>query len=194
MTTETAAKPLPKRRDCHQTLVLKSAIFSRFLLLSLSILWRVLLRPYDTSAPLNPACLTDPNPHPHPPPLFPSLGSAIENGIVWDSVYFVRIAQCGYEYEQSYAFLPLLPACIFILSQTVFAPLIPVFGHRAVLGLSGYVVSNGAFVLAAIYFYKTLLLHLGLQFCFASVQLRYSTHQYIQRACMPYFQLVDCII
>ena len=28
---------------------------------------------------------------------------------VWDSVFFVRIAKCGYEYEQFHAFFPLLP-------------------------------------------------------------------------------------
>lgn len=37
---------------------------------------------------------------------------------------------------------------------SVFAPLIPLIGHRAVLGLSGYVLNNIAFVLAAVYFYK----------------------------------------
>ena len=46
-----------------------------------------------------------------------TLGSFIEKGIVWDSVYLVRFVQCGYEYEQSYAIFPLLSACIFILSQ-----------------------------------------------------------------------------
>ncbi|GLT39460.1 hypothetical protein SLA2020_136490 [Shorea laevis] len=184
MTTETTAKPLVKRHDRRRILVLKSAIFSRFLLLSLTILWRVLLSPYDTSAPLNPACLADPYPHPGPSPFFPSLGSAIEKGIVWDSVYFVRSAQCGYEYEQSYAFLPLLPACIFILSRTVFAPLVPVIGLRAVLGLSGYVVSNGAFVLAAVYFYRLsviilkdpdVALQASILFCFNPASIFYSS-------------------
>lgn len=105
--------------NSHQSKVLKSAILSRLLLLILILLWRTLLTPYDTSAPLNPSCLDQPSPSPPPPPpLLPALGSAIENGIVWDSVYFVRIAKCGYEYEQSYAFLPLLPVCIFILSRT----------------------------------------------------------------------------
>ena len=28
---------------------------------------------------------------------------------VWDSVFFVCIAKCGYEYEQFHAFFPLLP-------------------------------------------------------------------------------------
>lgn len=103
----------------HTTLVLRSAILSRLLLVALTLIWRTLLSPYDTSAPLNPTCLTHPRSQdPNPPILFPSLASAIENGVVWDSVYFLRIAQCGYEYEQSYAFLPLLPLAISFLSRT----------------------------------------------------------------------------
>ncbi|KAK8638620.1 hypothetical protein V6N13_137035 [Hibiscus sabdariffa] len=145
--------PSEPLNSSHTSKVLKAAIFSRFLLLILTILWRSLLTPYDTSAPLDPTCLH--NPSSFPPPLLPSLASAIENGVVWDSVYFVRIAQCGYEYEQFYAFLPLLPACIFAFSRTVFAPLVPLIGYRAVLALSGYVVCNVAFIFAAIYFYKT---------------------------------------
>ena len=38
--------------------------------------------------------------------------------------------------------------------KIVFWPLIPIIGFRAVLGLSGYVISNVAFVLAALYFYR----------------------------------------
>ncbi|XP_012455085.1 uncharacterized protein LOC105776749 isoform X4 [Gossypium raimondii] len=117
MATGYSKSPLELLNSSHQSKVLKAAIFSRFVLLILSILWRTLLAPYDTSAPLNPTCLHNPSP-PLPSPLLPSLGSAIEKGVVWDSVYFVRIAQCGYEYEQFYAFLPLLPACMFVFSQT----------------------------------------------------------------------------
>lgn len=105
----------------HKSLVLKSAILSRLLLLTLILIWRSLLTPYDTSAPLNPNCLKiakDQNSD-SAVVLFPKLASAIENGIVWDSVYFVRSAQCSaYEYEQSYAFLPLLPLFISFLSHT----------------------------------------------------------------------------
>lgn len=100
----------------HQIQVLKSAAISRFFLLSLIVIWRSLLSPYDTSASLNPNCLADRR-HTQQSPNS-SIGSKIENGIVWDSVYFVRIAQCGYEYEQTYAFLPLLPACIRLISRT----------------------------------------------------------------------------
>lgn len=35
--------------------------------------------------------------------------SALAKLAVWDSVFFVRIAKCGYEYEQFHAFFPLLP-------------------------------------------------------------------------------------
>ncbi|XWS24752.1 hypothetical protein CRYUN_Cryun27aG0010700 [Craigia yunnanensis] len=177
--------PSEPLNNSHQTKVLKSAILSRLILLILTLLWRTLLTPYDTSAPLNPTCLNHPSPSPPPrPPLLSSLGSFIEKGIVWDSVYFVRIAQCGYEYEQSYAFLPLLPACIFILSRTVFAPLVSLIGHRAVLALSGYVICNVAFIFAAIYFYRLSVIVLrdpnaalraSVLFCFNPASIFYSS-------------------
>ncbi|KAL3159210.1 hypothetical protein ABBQ32_011188 [Trebouxia sp. C0010 RCD-2024] len=31
---------------------------------------------------------------------------------VWDSVFFTRVALCGYEYEQYYAFFPFLPGLL----------------------------------------------------------------------------------
>lgn len=104
----------------HSRLVLKHAIASRLLLLSLILLWRSLLSPYDTSASINPACVSSSSdsPNSNPQVLFPRVAAALEDSIVWDSVYFVRIAQCGYEYEQSYAFFPLLPICISLLSRT----------------------------------------------------------------------------
>lgn len=104
----------------HTRLVLKYAISSRFLLITLSFLWRYLLSPYDTSASINPTCLSfaaSSNSSDFQV-LFPRVASALEDSIVWDGVYFVRIAQCGYEYEQSYAFFPLLPICISLLSRT----------------------------------------------------------------------------
>ncbi|KAL1832015.1 hypothetical protein DCAR_0102032 [Daucus carota subsp. sativus] len=137
----------------HNRLVINTAIASRILLLTLIIFWRSLVSPYDTSASINPNCLSSPKTQ-SIPIKFPYVASLIENSIVWDSVYFVRIAQCGYEYEQTYAFWPLLPFCIFVFSKTVFAPLVPLVGYRAVLGLSGYVLNNIAFVFAAVYFHR----------------------------------------
>jgi len=104
----------------YERIVIASAIASRILLLFLIVFWRSLVSPYDTSASLNPACLIDSSSSPlaGQPVLFPRIGSAIESSIVWDGVHFVRIAECGYEYEKSYAFLPLLPICISFLSRT----------------------------------------------------------------------------
>lgn len=107
------------KQSDHFPSILRSAIASRLLLLTLILLWRSLLTPYDTSASLKPTCLSSDNSGDSRKPIrWPSIASAIEDSIVWDSVYFVRIAECGYEYEQSYAFLPLLPICISLLSQT----------------------------------------------------------------------------
>ncbi|KDP38090.1 hypothetical protein JCGZ_04733 [Jatropha curcas] len=171
----------------HQILILKYAISSRLLLLALIIFWCILVHPYDTSSPLNPTCLSSNSlnhHHHHHNVLWPQIGSAIEDSIVWDSVYFVRIAECGYEYEQSYAFLPLLPICILILSHTVFAPMVPLIGLRAVLALAGYVVNNVAFVLAAVYLYRLSVIILkdpeaalkaSILFCFNPASIFYSS-------------------
>lgn len=160
MTGKTAEPTSVSGRQHDTRHLLWYALVSRLLILTLIILWRSLLSPYDTSSALNPPCLStisanSSKPSPNPPSvLLPRIGSAIENSIVWDSVHFIRIAECGYEYEHSYAFLPLLPICIRILSKAVFAPLVPVIGYRAVLGLSGYLLSNTAFVFAALYLYR----------------------------------------
>ncbi|KAG5517709.1 hypothetical protein RHGRI_038180 [Rhododendron griersonianum] len=167
----------------HTRIVLRSAIASRLLLLTLIILWRSIVKPYDTSASINPTCLSSSS-STSASIVFPRIASAIEDSIVWDSVYFVRIAQCGYEYEQSYAFFPLLPLSISLVSRTVFALFIPLVGYRAVLGLSGYVISNIAFVLAALCLYRLSVIILkdregalraSILFCFNPASIFYSS-------------------
>ncbi|PSR90250.1 GPI mannosyltransferase [Actinidia chinensis var. chinensis] len=167
----------------HTRIVLRSAIASRLLLVALIVLWRSLLNPYDTSAAINPSCLSSSSSN-SPSVLFPRIASAIEDTVVWDGVYFVRIAQCGYEYEQSYAFFPLFPLSMALLSRTVFAVLIPVVGYRAVLALSGYVISNLAFVLAATCLYRLSVIILkdretalraSILFCFNPASIFYSS-------------------
>ena len=37
------------------------------------------------------------------------LVAGLERLAVWDTQFFVRIAQCGYEFEQFHAFFPLVP-------------------------------------------------------------------------------------
>lgn len=118
MTIKSSTNNDPSRIS-HTRIVVRSAIVSRLGVLTLMVIWRSMLSPYDTSASINPSCLSSTTTdHEEELVLFPRIAAAIENGIVWDSVYFVRIAQCGYEYEQTFAFLPLLPLCISLLSRT----------------------------------------------------------------------------
>ncbi|CAM8949231.1 unnamed protein product [Rhodiola kirilowii] len=150
--------PEPHRSD-RTHLVLRYAVASRILLLTLIVLWRSIVDLYDTSALLNPNCISSSNGSDSDPlvngaVLWPWIGSKIEGSIVWDGVYFSRIAQCGYEYEQTYAFLPLFPICMRVLSRTVFRPLVPLIGLRAVLGVSGYLLNIVAFSFAAMYMYR----------------------------------------
>lgn len=170
----------------HIRTVFRCAIGSRILLLTLIIVWRSLFSPYDTSASINPSCLSlsSKSQPAEPTILFPRIASAIEESIVWDSVYFVRIAQCGYEYEQTYAFLPLLPIVIACLSNTVFWPPVPLIGYRAVLGFSGYVINNVAFMFAALFLYRLSVLVLkdpkaslraSILFCFNPASIFYSS-------------------
>ncbi|CAL4892171.1 unnamed protein product [Urochloa decumbens] len=163
--------------------VVRLAAASRVLVLSLSILARLLFRPYDTSASLNPPCLSSSSPSAPSSPLT-NLSAAVSSLAVWDGVHFARPAECGYEYEQSFAFLPLLPASIALLARSLFAPLVPVLGYRAVLVLSGYVLNNVAFVAAAAYFYRLSVLILkdrkaayraSVLFCFNPASVFYSS-------------------
>ncbi|CAN6902261.1 unnamed protein product [Brassica oleracea] len=166
-----------------ESILIRYAIFSRLLVLFLTILWRSFLQPYDTSAVINPPCLHHEEVTEKSPPLN-AVSKTLENSVVWDSVYFLRISQCGYEYEQTYAFLPLLPFFISLLSRTVFAPLVSLIGLRAVMVLSGYVVSNLAFVFAAIYLFRVSVIVLkdaeasfraSVMFCFNPASIFYSS-------------------
>ena len=68
---------------------------------------------YDTSAALEPASCIPPAPPADPPGGWSgTLSGALERTLVWDSVFFWRIAACGYEHEQFFAFFPLLPALL----------------------------------------------------------------------------------
>uniref|UniRef100_A0A0D9XZJ2 GPI mannosyltransferase 2 n=1 Tax=Leersia perrieri TaxID=77586 RepID=A0A0D9XZJ2_9ORYZ len=163
--------------------VIRLAAISRVLVLSLSLLSRLLFRPYDTSASLHPPCLllltpTSPN------STTVAAADPFSSLAVWDGVHFLRAAECGYEYEQSFAFLPLLPASLNLLARSLFAPLVPVLGYRAVLVISGYVLNNFAFVAAAAYFYRLSVLILknpsaayraSVLFCFNPASVFYSS-------------------
>jgi len=131
---------------------------SRLLLFALFVLWRAVARPYDTSAALNLPCLSANNGTTdadyRPAAKWKALGDAIEEVVMWDSVYYMRIAECGYEYEQTHAFFPALPLLMHFVANTVLNRLVPLVGYRPTLTIAGYLITNVAFVYAAIYLYK----------------------------------------
>lgn len=96
-----------------KVLLLATAV--RVLILSAAVIFDVILPDYDSSVSLSTqsckeagylragqsaatADFTATNPQ-----------GTLAKLVVWDSVFFVRIAKCGYEYEQFHAFFPLLP-------------------------------------------------------------------------------------
>ncbi|CAI7836251.1 unnamed protein product, partial [Closterium sp. NIES-53] len=83
-----------------------------------------------------------------------TVQGALESLVVWDSVFFHRIALCGYEFEQAYAFFPLLPSLMRLLATaTPFRLLLPILGAPATFALVGLLLSNAAFVAAAFYLF-----------------------------------------
>ncbi|OZJ03118.1 hypothetical protein BZG36_03881 [Bifiguratus adelaidae] len=73
----------------------------------------------------------------------------------WDAVYFLHIASQGYVYEQEHAFFPLVPVIARALATIILKPLNFLrLGDTDLTLLSGILVSNLAFVLAAVVLYR----------------------------------------
>ena len=138
--------------------VLKFSILSRLAVVLLSLLSSSLVPTYDVSFDVRPT----PN----------QAASLFESLARWDGVYFVRLAQTNliYEFEQFHAFFPLLPTLLHYCTQwtTVFlssspppteitstSPLLvlpaPPRSHYI---LTGVIITNLAFVLAALVLYR----------------------------------------
>eukprot|EP00889_Picochlorum_renovo_P003907 jgi/Picre1/30937/NNA_006296.t1 len=79
----------------------------------------------------------------------------VEEFVPWDGVYFMRIAQCGYESDQIFAFFPLLPwlmrgggwlfGMVYRTLYSVEEKEIPMHLVRMVYGLTGVGISMVAF-------------------------------------------------
>lgn len=82
--------------------VVRWAVCSRLLVLLLGTAARLLIPSYDTSSSIRePSLAAD-----------QFLARALSAFANWDSVFYLGIAERGYEFEQEHAFFPLLPAAI----------------------------------------------------------------------------------
>jgi len=92
----------PKQAQLEAKLLVV-AVCVRLAYLALVATFWTLLDDYDTSANLlSDSCADN----------WPEEAASAQQylpGVVWDSIFFHRIAACGYEYEQFFAFYPGLP-------------------------------------------------------------------------------------
>ncbi|KYQ90121.1 phosphatidylinositol glycan [Tieghemostelium lacteum] len=74
--------------------------------------------------------------------------------VKWDSIYFTRIAEFGYEYEQNHAFFPLYPLLMNGLGRVISILL----GNKVIFSdciiIAGFIISNVAFILSALQLLK----------------------------------------
>ncbi|CAD7703381.1 unnamed protein product, partial [Ostreobium quekettii] len=129
------------------------ALCCRLAVLCLSSLLDGLLPDYDTSSELADHGPCNSGEVDGDAPSLSAIEAALGRMVVWDSLYFVRIARCGYEYEQCHAFFPGYPGILKLVTQVARA-----FGTRldihASHALAGLVISNTSFALSAVLFYK----------------------------------------
>ena len=72
----------------------------------------------------------------------------------WDAVYFLKIAEQGYKYEQYMAFFPFYPWLLRILAQTLHVVLQYFVSERSLLLACGWVLNTVFFALAAVSLYR----------------------------------------
>ena len=136
------------------------ALLSRVLYLFLFVAMDALFPDYDTSPGLGIDCtgaeqlLPLPGGSPGARGGVPLLSPGLEGLVVWDSVHFVSIAKCGYEFENQHAFFPFVPLAMRLLHNTVLYPFAVVLGSIPAMVLGGLVLSALCFSAAAAVFYR----------------------------------------
>ncbi len=88
------------------------------------------------------------------PPHHPLVEVALGGFDNWDSEHFIFIAEHGYGiHEQSMAFFPLFPCLLWMLSQTLFRPLLLFLSLRSVLVITGFTLNLILFPFAVLSLY-----------------------------------------
>lgn len=146
-------------KSTRELVVLRMALVSRCVTLGLMLVQDALFQDLSTSSHLQfSPCHGDAVSERHENSW---IIKKVESSVPWDSVYFMRIAQCGYESDQIFAFFPLLPAImrgsgeIFnIIYKLVFHENISMEYMRVIFALTGFVVNVIAFCGAALCLYR----------------------------------------
>jgi phosphatidylinositol glycan class V len=89
-------------------------LLSRLLVWTLGVLAACFVQPYDSSGMLAYYLLKKPNSTISLDYIVKKLVSPFAN---WDGIYFLRISEKGYEFEQFHAFFPLYPLCIRLVKE-----------------------------------------------------------------------------
>ncbi|GAM27104.1 hypothetical protein SAMD00019534_102790 [Acytostelium subglobosum LB1] len=74
--------------------------------------------------------------------------------VKWDSFFYLRIAEYGYEYEQFHAFFPAYPLLIRWVSNALSFISLGHLHHYDALVLSAFIISNVSFVMSAVQLLK----------------------------------------
>eukprot|EP00898_Chlorokybus_atmophyticus_P007668 jgi/Chlat1/7902/Chrsp66S07323 len=132
--------------------VVRVATLSRLLVLLLVFAGDWLVQDYDSSAAVVPPCLVGDKAeglydHGHELDVGHARG-VLPSLVKWDGVHFARIARCGYEYEQMFAFFPLMPAVMLLW------PFRQVLSLHDRIVIAGLLLSNGAFIMAAVSLFR----------------------------------------
>ncbi|KAG0261157.1 hypothetical protein DFQ27_003119 [Actinomortierella ambigua] len=72
----------------------------------------------------------------------------------WDAFYFTHIAEKGYVFEQEHAFFPLVPALMRLMANAASKLLPGVLTYQQLIVISGVLVANASFILAAVQLYR----------------------------------------
>lgn len=113
-------------------------------------------KPYDTSSELNlhgecNSGAVSYRPH----------SGVLPDLVVWDSVYFMRIAKCGYEYEHSHAFFPGYPGVVAVVGRWLEVMVPESMRGQGALSLAGLMISNMSYLASIGLFYEVSVKVLG---------------------------------
>ncbi|EFA76240.1 phosphatidylinositol glycan [Heterostelium album PN500] len=143
---------IPSSYIYHRNIILRVALITRVFLWIYAFAVSQLLSPFDSSAQLNAVSPNTPNQvigqqvlqlTNHNNTL---IDSTIKRLFVkWDSIYYIRIAEYGYEFEQYHAFFPLYPMTLRYLANV---------NYLDYIILSGFIISNISFILSCIQLLK----------------------------------------